>query len=315
MGDHGGHDPHGHLTRSLLLAVALAALAGVGIVLYAEPAALADALASFRWAWLPAALALTSLNYLLRFARWQWYLARLEIALPLERSVAIFLGGLAMAVTPGKVGEALKCVLLRRSFGVPLARSGPVVLAERLTDLVGVALLAALAALASGTGESWALIAGAAAVAAAVAAVVRGGLLLRLPLVAGAHPAAVRLLGLRPVGAMSLLAALSWFFECLAAFVCLRGLGLDITLLEAVLVFALASLAGAVSLLPGGFGATEASMTGLIRVLSDATRAGAAAGTVLVRLVTLGFAVAVGLVALAAEHRMTRGAVARGAAP
>jgi uncharacterized membrane protein YbhN (UPF0104 family) len=47
-------------------------------------------------------------------------------------------------------------------------------------------------------------------------------------------------------------------------------------------------------------------MTGLIRVLGDIPKAAAAAATVLIRLATLWFAVAVGLLGLAVEERLAR---------
>ena len=106
--------------------------------------------------------------------------------------------------------------------------------------------------------------------------------------------------------AMTLLSAVSWFCECLAAYVCVRGLRLDLSLADTVIVFSLGSLAGAASFLPGGLGVADASMTGLIRVLGDTSKAAAAAATVLIRLSTLWFAVALGLLGLAVEGRVSR---------
>jgi uncharacterized protein (TIRG00374 family) len=104
--------------------------------------------------------------------------------------------------------------------------------------------------------------------------------------------------------AMTLLSAVSWFFESLAAYVCVRGLDLDLSLGDTIVVFSLGSLAGAASFLPGGLGVADASMTGLIRLLGDTTRAAAAAATVLIRLATLWYGVALGLVGLAVEERL-----------
>ena len=59
-------------------------------------------------------------------------------------SLGIFFAGFSMAVTPGKVGEFLKAYLLRRATGVPVARTAPIIVAERLTD--GMAMLALAAA-------------------------------------------------------------------------------------------------------------------------------------------------------------------------
>ena len=271
----------------------------LGLGLYADFGRLGDELASFRWELFPLALALTMLNYLLRFWRWQRYLARLEIEVPTGRSFAIFLAGLSGTITPAKLGEVLKCGLLKRSFGVPVRRSVPIVLAERVTDASGVVVLA----VAAGAGANrWPLLALALAGVAAIVLVVRSPLLERFSRLGEAPEAARALLVTPLLLGMTALSAVSWFFECLAAYVCVRGLRLDLSLADTVVVFSLGSLAGALSFLPGGLGVAEGSMTGLIQVLGDVPRAAAVAATVLIRLATLWFAVALGLVGLAVEE-------------
>jgi uncharacterized membrane protein YbhN (UPF0104 family) len=275
----------------------------LGLGLYADFGRLGDELASFRWELFPLALALTALNYLLRFWRWQRYLARLEIAVPTGRSFAIFVAGLSGTITPAKLGEVLKCALLKRSFGVPVRRSVPIVLAERVTDATGVVVLA----VAAGAGTNrWPLLVIALAGVAVIVLVVRSPLLERFARLGEAPGAARALLETRLLVGMTALSAFSWFCECLAAYVCVRGLRLDLSLGETVVVFSLGSLAGALSFLPGGLGVAEGSMTGLIRVLGDVPRAGAVAATVLIRLATLWFAVALGLVGLAVEEWLYR---------
>jgi len=275
----------------------------VGLGLYADFGRLGDELASFRWELFPLALALTSLNYVLRFWRWQVYLARLEIEVPTGRSFAIFVAGLSGTITPAKLGEVLKCALLKRSFGVPVRRSVPIVLAERVTDASGVVVLA----VAAGAGTNrWPLLAVALAGVAVIVLVVRSPLLGRFARLGEAPGAARALLETRLLVGMTALSAISWFCECLAAYVCVRGLRLDLSLGDTVVVFSLGSLAGALSFLPGGLGVAEGSMTGLIRVLGDIPRAGAVAATVLIRLATLWFAVALGLVGLAVEEWLYR---------
>jgi uncharacterized membrane protein YbhN (UPF0104 family) len=292
-----------NLLGGIVLVAALAAVVALGLGLYADFGRLGDELASFRWELFPLALALTALNYLLRFWRWQRYLARLEIAVPTGRSFAIFVAGLSGTITPAKLGEVLKCALLKRSFGVPVRRSVPIVLAERVTDATGVVVLA----VAAGAGTSrWPLLALALAGVAAIVLVVRSPLLERFARLGEAPGAARALLETPLLAGMTVLSAVSWFFECLAAYVCVRGLRLDLSLEDTVVVFSLGSLAGALSFLPGGLGVAEGSMTGLIRVLGEVPRAGAVAATVLIRLATLWFAVALGLVGLAVEEWLFR---------
>lgn len=277
----------------------------VGLGLYADFGRVGDELASFRWELFPLALALTALNYLIRFWRWQLYLARLAIVVPAGRSFAIFVAGLSGTITPAKLGEVLKCVLLKRGFDVPVRRSVPLVLAERVTDATGVVVLA----LAAGAGTTrWPLVVLAIVGVLAIVVVVRSPLLDRFS-VLGEAPEAARVLLRTPLLlAMTALSAVSWFFECLAAYVCVRGLKLDLGLDDTVLVFALGSLAGALSFLPGGLGVAETSMTGLIQVLGDASRAAAVAATVLIRLATLWFAVVLGLAGLGVELLLERSA-------
>jgi uncharacterized membrane protein YbhN (UPF0104 family) len=271
--------------------------------LYADFGALGDELASFRWELFPLALALTALNYLLRFFRWQRYLSKLAIEVPAGRSFAIFVAGLTMTITPAKLGELLKSGLLKRAYDVPVRRSAPVVLAERVTDATGVVLLAVVAGAA---GRNWPLLVAAVLAVTALVVVVHSPLLERFGRLGEAPGAARALLGTRLLVEMTLLSAVSWLFECLAAYVCVQGLRLDLSLAETIVVFTLGSLAGAISFLPGGLGVAETSMTGLIKVLGDTTKAQAAAATVLIRVATLWFAVALGLLGLAVEERLYR---------
>ena len=260
-------------------------------------------LASFRWELFPLALALTTVNYLLRFWRWQRYLARVDIHVPFARSLSIFTAGLTMTITPAKLGELLKCALLHRSFEVPVRRSAPVVLAERVTDASGVVVLA----LVGGAGtRSWPLLVVAAVAVVGAVVVVRSPLLERFAFFGEAAAASRALLTVPLFVGMTLLSAASWFFESLAAYVCVRGLDLDLSLGDTIVVFSLGSLAGAASFLPGGLGVADASMTGLIRLLGEVPKAASAAATVLIRLATLWYGVALGLLGLAVEERLAR---------
>jgi glycosyltransferase 2 family protein len=288
---------------AFVLVAALTAAVVLGLGLYADFGRLGDELGSFRWELFPLALALTALNYVIRFWRWQRYLARLEIEVPPARSFAIFVAGLTMTITPAKLGELLKCALLRRSFAVPVRRSAPVVLAERVTDATGVVVLV----VAGGAGtRSWPLIVFAVGGVIAVVAIIRSPLLERFARLGEAPGAARALLGTKLLLGMTALSAVSWLCECLAAYVCVRGLRLDLSFPDTIVVFSVGSLAGALSFLPGGLGVAETSMTGLMQVLGDVSKAAAAAATLLIRIATLWFAVALGLLGLAVEERLAR---------
>lgn len=306
----------GRRTRwAIALSVALAVGVALGLGLYADFGKLGDALAGFRWGLFPAALALSGLGYALRFARWQLYLGRLGIEVPARRSAVIFLAGFAMTLSPGKLGEVLKSVLLRRAYGTPLTRSAPVVLAERVTDVLGTVAVGGIAMVWAGAGSRWPLVVVGLAVAGGVVAALRLPLPARLERVRAAREAALDLHTPALLLGTSLLATAAWACEAGAAILCVKGLGLNASAASAAVAYALGNLAGSLSFLPGGLGVAETSMTGLLRALSGVPAAGAAAATVLIRLATLWFAVAIGLAALAAEERLARGDARAGRVP
>jgi uncharacterized membrane protein YbhN (UPF0104 family) len=293
------------LLRSLLIAVALGA--GVALVLAATaslPATL-GALARFRWAVAPAVILAVVVNWALRFVKWHFYLRCLEVPLAWQPSLRVFLAGFAMAISPGKLGEVLKAVLVRDLVGTPVSRTASGVMAERLTDVAGLVALGALGATALPRGP--ALLSGiAVALVAAVAA-------LRSPAVGRRARSLLPARLIEPVrsfvhggrellapGALAVglgLSVVSWLFECIAFWLVLDGLGVAPPLRVATFVYAFASLAGAVSMLPGGLGVAEGSLTGLLAGFGIALPQ-AAAATLLVRAATLWLAVALGVVTL-----------------
>jgi uncharacterized protein (TIRG00374 family) len=102
---------------------------------------------------------------------------------------------------------------------------------------------------------------------------------------------------LRLMLGLTALSVVAWSAEALAFDWILKWMGADIPLTFAVFVYALAMLAGAVSFMPGGLGGAEAVMVGLL-VWKGMNSADAVAATVLIRLATLWFAVAIGAVML-----------------
>jgi glycosyltransferase 2 family protein len=299
------------LTRHVVLAAALGAAIALGLALAANFAATLEALRRFRWTLIPLILAAVVTNWALRFLKWHLYLRRLGIPLRAGPSGLVFLGGFTMAISPGKFGEVLKAVLVRNLVGTEVSRTASVVMAERLTDVAGLVLLSGLGATALPHGP---LVLGALSVL-----VVLTVLFLRSPALARCarrfmpdHRLVLKVaeplrgfLGaghaLVAPGILVLtvgLSVVSWFFECLAFYLILQGLGVTVPLRVATVVYAFASLAGAVSMLPGGLGVAEGSLTGLLATLG-APLPLAAAATLLVRAVSLWLAVGLGVATLA----------------
>jgi uncharacterized protein (TIRG00374 family) len=292
-----------------LLAVCVFAVLSVA----SDLAALGESLARFRLAALAAALGLVLGNYVLRFLRWQYYLRVLQVRVEPGLSALVFLAGFVMSVTPAKMGEVLKSFLLREYRGIEVARTASIVIAERLLDLVALVLLVSLAGMGVPHGRLIAL-AGALMVAgiALVCTVRPLGLRLlrqldRVPLLARfapqmreAYDALNALTRPRPFAVGTVFAALGWALECLATWCLFQGFeDAPMSVAGASFGYAAGTLAGALAMLPGGLGVAELGMSGLFRVASPTlSLPTAAAATILIRLCTLWFGVALGGVAL-----------------
>ncbi len=215
-----------------------------------------------------------------------------------------------MSVTPAKLGEVFKSYLLKELEGIQISRTVPVVFAERVTDVLGLLALAALSFSALWYGPL--PIALSAIVIFALIGVIQSrslslklvGLVARLSFLRGvagslytAYESAHSLVCPRPLAAAVLLSIVSWGFECIAFYFVLKGVGVDVPLVVPTFVFSFSSIAGTLSMIPGGLGAAEGSMTGLL-VLEGISAAVAAAATVIIRLSTLWFGVGVGIVCL-----------------
>lgn len=310
------------LGRKLLAVAVIGVLVFAAMSVYGDVSRLRDNLAAYRASTFAVALALATGNYLIRFARWEYYLRVLGVRVARAESLVVFLAGFIMSITPGKVGEVFKSLLLRESSGVPVARTAPIVVAERLTDLLALVVLAAVGSLSFRQGLPIALAGGAVTLLALVLCAHRplGRRAIRfagrLPVVGPheaklleAHDSLQAMLRPAPLLFATAVSIASWFLECLALHVVVRGFrGVELDLVESVFAYSAPTILGAIAFLPGGLGVTEAGMTGVLETLGgDAmTPSVAIAVTMLVRLATLWWAVAIGVIAYAIFRRWMR---------
>lgn len=297
----------------------LIALAATGMVAYAAVAVAADrqrlveALVRLGALGLAGILGMSLVNYGLRFVRWDSYITALAHRLPRLRHAFYYFSGFTYTVSPGKAGEAMRSIYLKQ-HGVAYADSIASLFVERLLDLAAIVLMALLVISASNAFVP--LLVGSGAVFAVVLWLAASG---QLPVwlrrlqarcrpgrVAGALDAVAGLLEssrrlLRP-GRLAYglaLGLVAWGAEGIGFYLICHGLDLQVGVLEASGIYALAVLAGtAVVFLPGGIGGTEIVMATLLTA-RGASLPEAVIATSLCRLATLWFAVLLGFAATA----------------
>ena len=267
----------------------------------------------FNWWVFPLALLLTLFNYGLRFVKFLYYMKLIGAeTLSWQEGLRIFVAGFPLAVTPGKAGEALKGVWIKQACGVAVGKGISAVLAERISDGLAVLLLSTLGVMAYP--QYWP--------AFALVLVLLGGLIVVSQIRPAAYwfldlgariPVVKRFIGglrdlyegsytlFKPVPTLIAvgLGMISWLGEGIGFYFILTGLGLEPgahLLGLAVFTLSFSTVVGAVSALPGGLGAAEASIAGMLTLLGGITPAVATSATLLIRLATLWFGVLLGLV-------------------
>jgi glycosyltransferase 2 family protein len=298
---------------------ALLGLAAIGAVIFVvNPASVARSITGFRLELIPAILALTILFYVLQGVRWHFLLADAGARLKVRETVVLNAAGQAItAIIP--LGDLTRALFAAEASGCDFGTVAATVTVQELTYTLLLVIFALPTLLVFHLGV--------AAVVVTVAGIAGIVVILTVsPVFCAIHDVMARVPLLRRVlpavdelqeEASELLHrpdALAWSVLDLARVAVavtsfwLIVVGLapgSISWWQAAFVLALSVIGGAVSLLPGGVGANEASVVGLLLVLGVSGGTGAAAA-VIQRGITTGMSLALGFGAYAIARRRFR---------
>ena len=252
-------------------------------------------------------VALLSLgNYLLRYVKWHWYLILMGHRVPRWPNLLVFLSGFALTVTPGKIGEFIKAFIVKSRFGVPYTVSTAVLLMERFTDVVAILFLCFTGLFLEFL--PWYVALASVLLLAAFVMLVRNrslalflierlGRFKRFTRFAGHletfYSEGMTLLSPKVLAASMALSVAAWFLEGLGYALVAWGFGFGLSIMEGVFIYSAAIMAGALTLFAGGLGATEGGLVGL-GVAFGMTSTVSAGSTIVIRVMTLWFAVVIG---------------------
>jgi len=305
------------LLAGLGLLIALVVLASV----YGDMQTYGHLWSGLRWDIVALILALAVLNHGLRYWRWERLTARVsEVKIEHRAMLPAYLAGSVFIFTPGRIGEAMKSVYAREYCGVPVSTSVPVLVLERVADVLVMTLLAGTGLLL--LGERANLIAGGIVIGLALLLLVSWRPLLNwfavrrflpnawrttLAQVSATAQASQRSL-LRPgsLGINLAVGAAAWTLEVTIYYLALAALGLAPGMalyIFALAVFPLASLGGSLSFLPAGLGVTEGGLAALAVFLGGVSPETAVFAALLARAAILGVVLLAGMPALL---RLTR---------
>lgn len=302
--------------RALLLMVALSAIGYLMFSLWGGWQEVVAAIVRVGFIGVAIALALSLVNYGLRFVRWQKFLALLGHRVHTPESLRIYIAGFGLTILPGKVGETIRSVFLKQ-HGVTYPESLAAYFSDQFSNLISMLLLVSFGLWMYPPAQPLIVILAVLIVAGLVVlqqtrwlqalnAIAQNKLPARLGKLVD-HGIEIVLHSGRCFSLPMLLYGISlgvvaWGAEGVAFYYIMHVLGSDLSLPTALFIYAFSILVGALSFLPGGLGGAEATMVTLL-MLNHVAQPQAVAATVLIRLATLWFAVALGVFALTLSER------------
>lgn len=312
------------LKRKVAVGVALAFLVFVALLFYGDVQEIIHLVQNFQWRLIPAILALTTFSYFLRGVRFHYYLRQVGVSnISLWTSLRVFIGGFSLSLTPGKLGEFIRLLWLKNIANADPARTAPSIVVDRIIDGLAMAMLASVGALAYP--QLWS------AVAAVLVILIAGVVIIQirplalwilnlgetLPFVSkimhhlqALYESTYELLRLKSFLVGLSVGLVVWAAQGVAFYLVLIGLGATpslILMLLAIFTVAVGAILGSLSSLPGGLGATEATMTAILQAAVGLTQGLAATATLVIRFFTLWFGVILGILIVVIWRKMLFG--------
>jgi len=272
---------------------------------------ISEKISNFKINYLPLILLLVSASLVPLIIKWHFLLKNCEIDIPLTKSIAVFLSGLAFEITPGQIGVLMKSQILKTSFNISHTKTVPIVMVEKAYDLIGAILASIIGIIILGM-DLYLII-----IAILVLTIVffiiyyrpASKLFLKritktkffskyVENISEFDKIVQKSTSVKVATICILLAVTYWFIISTAVYYTLIAFDVNtLDYLKVLAIYATSALLGAVSLIPGGVGIAEGTIAGLL-TLEGIDISIALVLSVVIRVFTLWFVVAVGFISL-----------------
>ena len=260
---------------------------------------ISEKISDFKFDFLPIILLLTSASWIPIFFKWHILLKNAQVEISFKKSIAVFLSGPVFEVTPGQIGILMK------------EKTIPIVLVEKLYDLIGAILASIIGIIILGLEPNLIIIAISALIVIFFFMYYKpaSGIFFKritktkffskyIDNIEEFYETVQKSTRLK-VNVICILLSLSyWFIISAAAYVTLIAFDIDVlNYLEITAIYSTSVLLGAVTFIPAGIGITEGSVAGLF-TLNGINISTAFIVSIMIRILTLWYSVSVGFIAL-----------------
>ena len=272
---------------------------------------ISEKISNFKINYLPLILFFVSASWIPLIIKWHFLLKNSEVDVPLTKSIAVFFSGVAFEITPGQIGALIKSQILKTSSNIPRTKTVPIVIVEKVYDLIGAILASVIGIIILGM-EIY-LIVIAISILAFIfffmyhkpASELFFNRITKLKFfskhienISGFYEIVQKSTNVRAATICILLALAYWFMVSAAAYYTLISFDVNILdYLKVLAIYSTSTLLGAISFIPAGIGITEGSIAGLF-TLNGIDVSTALILAVTIRIFTLWYSVSVGFIAL-----------------
>ena len=296
--------------RLILVLVAVVVIYAIFLFI-SDFSIISEKISNFKTNYLPLILLLVSVSWIPMIVKWHFLLKNCEIDVPLRKSIAVFFAGIAFEITPGQIGSLIKSQLLKTSSNIPRTKTIPIIVAEKVYDLIGAVLASIIGIIILGM-DFYLII-----IAILALAVIFFFMFYRpaseiffkrvtktkffskyVENISEFDKIVQKSTNVKAATVCILLGVTYWFIISTAAYYILMAF--DVNILDYLTVLAIYTtsiLLGAISFVPAGIGVTEGSIAGLF-TLNGIDVSTALILSVMIRVLTLWFSVSVGFIAL-----------------
>ena len=296
--------------RLILILIAVVAIYAIFLFI-SDYNIISEKISNFKINYLPLILLLVSASWVPLIIKWHFLLKNCEIDIPLTKSILVFLSGTAFEITPGQIGALMKSQILKTIYNIPRTKTAPIVLVEKVYDLIGAILASIIGIIILGVYPYLIVI------AILVLAVIFFFMNYRpaselffkritklkffskyIENISESYKTVQKSTNVKVATVCILLAVTYWFIISAAAYYILIGFDINILdYLKVLAIYVTSILLGAISFIPAGIGITEGTLAGLL-TLEGIGVSTALILSVMIRILTLWYSVGVGFIAL-----------------
>lgn len=251
------------------------------------------------------------LGYCVRYLKWNYYTRKIGLKVPHKTNFLVYMSTNGMSITPGNIGSVIAAYTLKKITNVRFSKIAPIVTVQLFTDFFGFALFALVAAIIIGRFVIYVVILDIILMVPFILIINpwlfnllkrkkrKGSLLRWIYRHARHYYVSQNILNTKGVYAVSLIFTTpADILNSLALYFSILAVGIRPSIVSTVFSFSASQIFGMITALPGGIGAADATLVALLGSTLNLSSALSSAITIMARLATLWFGVALGTIAL-----------------